>query len=84
MQCIFHTGLLLFHFHFGGSTHLDHGNTAGQLGHAFLHFFLIVIGSGFLNLGANLVDPAFDVLAVATTVNDGGVFLGYLQLLGLT
>jgi len=82
VQRVFDASLLLFHLDLGRSAHFDHGNTAGQLGHAFLQFLAIVVGGGFLDLGADLVDPAFDVVVVARTIDDGGVFLGDLDLLG--
>ena len=36
VQGVFNARLLLLHFDFGGGTDLDHGNTAGQFGHALL------------------------------------------------
>src|SRR5690606_37023640 len=84
VQGVFDAGLLLFHFGFGGGAHLDHGNTAGQLGNPLLEFFAVVIGRGLFDLGANLLDPGLDVGVVAGTVDDGGVFLGEVDLLGGT
>src|SRR5690606_41225287 len=81
---VFDAGLLFLHFDFGGSTDADHGNTAGQLGHALLQFFTVVVRGGFLDLDADLLDAGFDRLAVASAVDDGGVFLGDVDALGLT
>src|SRR5712664_110285 len=73
MQSIFDAGLLFLHFDFGRSTDLDQGYTAGELGYALLQFLLVVIGSRFLDLLANAVDPAFDVRCLAGAVDDRGV-----------
>src|SRR5699024_2547283 len=48
-----------------------------------LQLFLVVVGGGFLDLGADLLDPGFDVVVGTGAVDDGGVFLGQLDLLGL-
>src|SRR5690606_25047938 len=83
VQGVFDAGLLFLHFDFGGSTDADHGNTAGQLGHALLQLFTVVVGSGFFDLDADLLDARFDRLAVASAVDDGGVFLAHFDALGL-
>src|SRR5690606_17266200 len=77
-------GLLLLHFHFGGSTDADHGNAASQLGNTLLQLLAVVVRGGFLDLDADLLDAGFDRLAVASAVDDGGVFLGNVHALGLT
>src|SRR4030095_8381868 len=46
VERIFHAGLLLLHLDFGGSTYLDHRDTPGELGHALLQLFLVVVGRG--------------------------------------
>src|SRR5690606_17627338 len=66
VQGVFHAGLLFLHFDFGGSTHLDHGNTAGQLGHALLQLFTVVVGSGFFDLSADLLHAGFDFSSLAS------------------
>ncbi len=58
VQCIFDAGFLFFHFDFGGCANLDHGNAAGQLGHALLQFFAVVVGGRFFDLDADLLDAA--------------------------
>src|SRR5690606_5983223 len=51
--------------------------------HAFLQLFTVVVGRGFLDLRANLLDAGFDGLAVAGAVDDRGVFLAHFDALGL-
>src|SRR5690606_12600190 len=52
-------------------------------GNAFLQFFTVVVGSGFFDLNANLLDARFDRFAVAGAVDDDGVFFGNFNALGL-
>src|SRR5690606_962895 len=47
-------------------------------------FFAVVVGSGFFDLNADLLDASFDGLAVAGAVDDGGVFFTDFDTLGLT
>ena len=82
VQCVFDTRLLLLHLHFGGGADLDDGYTAGQFGYAFLQFLPVVVGRRLFDLGADLVDPAFDALGPACAVDDGRVFLTDLHALG--
>jgi len=83
VQGVFDASLLFLHFDFGGSTDANHGNAAGQLGHALLQLLAVVVRGGFLDLGADLLDARFDRLAVAGAVDDRGVFLGHFDALGL-
>src|SRR5688572_5646588 len=46
VQRVFDAGLLLFHFDFGGSADLDHGDTARQLGDTLLELLLVVVAGG--------------------------------------
>src|SRR6202000_1805519 len=75
--------LLFLHFHFGRTADADHRNAAGQLGQTFLQLFLVVVGGGVLDLLLDLGDAAFDAALVARPVDDRGVLLGDLDLLGL-
>ena len=61
VQRVFHASLLFLHLDFGGGADLDHGNTAGQLGHALLQLLTVVVAGGFLDLDADLLDARFDV-----------------------
>src|SRR5471032_3132356 len=83
VQCIFNAGFLFFHFDFGGSANLDHGNAAGQLGHALLQIFTVVVRAGFFDLHAHLLDARFDRFGLAGAVDDDGVFLADFDTLGL-
>src|SRR5690606_12864714 len=82
VQGVVNACLLLFHFHFSRSTDLDHRNTAGQLGNALLQLLAIVVGSRLLDLGTDLVNTGRDIALVTGTVDDGGVFLVDVDLLG--
>ena len=68
--------LTLLDFHLGGAAHTDDGDPAGQFGQTLLQFFAVVIGGGFLDLGANLPAARFDVAFFADAVDDGGLVLG--------
>src|SRR5690606_16643580 len=84
VQGIFDASLLLFHLDFGTGTDLDHRNTAGQLGQTLLQLLLVVVGSGFFDLLADLRNAGFDVHLLASTLDDGGVFLVQHDALGVT
>ncbi|MNS59742.1 hypothetical protein D3C72_927080 [compost metagenome] len=83
MQGVFDASLLFLHFDFGGSANANHGNAAGQLGHAFLQLFTVVVGRGFFDLDTDLLDASLDRLAVASAVDDRRVFLAHFDALGL-
>src|SRR5690606_19610468 len=84
VQGVFDASLLLFHLDFGTGTDLDHGNTAGQLGQTLLQLLFVVVGSGVFDLLADLRNAGFDVGLLASTVDDGGVFLVQHNALGVT
>src|SRR6056300_1041263 len=84
MQCVFYAGFLFFHFNFSTSTDLDYSNTASQFGHTFLQFFTVIVRRSFFNLGTNLTNTAFNLAAVASTINDSSVVFGNLNTLGRT
>ena len=75
VEGVFHAGFLFLHFRLGGGADVDDGHAAGQLGQALLQFLAVVIGGGFVNLAADLVDTALDVGGLAVAFDDGGVFL---------
>src|SRR4051794_35728216 len=68
--------LALLELDLGGRADLDDRNATGQLGQALLQLLAVVVGVRLLDLGADLVDPALDLLGVAATVDDGGLVLG--------
>src|SRR6267378_3614216 len=84
MQRVLDAGLLLLHLDLGGRTDLDDRNTAGELRHALLQLLLVVIAGRLFDLHADLFHASLDQLLVAGAVDDGGVLLGCLNLLGAT
>ena len=82
VQRVFDAGFLFLHFGFGRGADVDDGHAAGELGQAFLQFLAVVVGGGFLDLAADLVDAALDLGALAVAFDDGGVFLVHHDALG--
>src|SRR5439155_6203942 len=56
---------------------------AGELRQALLQLLAVVVRVAVLDLGADLVDAARDLLGGAGTVDDGGLVLGDDDLAGL-
>src|SRR5208282_5515799 len=75
VQGVFYPGLLFFHFHFGRSADLDYRDAAHQLGKALLELFAIVVGGGFFDLGADLLDSALNVGFLAGSIDNCAVIL---------
>ena len=71
----------LLHLDFGCGADLDQRHAAGELRHALLQLFLVVVAGRFLDLHADLLDAAFDVLLVAGSVDECRIFLCALHLL---
>src|SRR5680860_98573 len=69
--------LALLELNLGGCADLDHRNTAGQLGQALLQLLAVVVGVTLLDLGADLVDATSNLVGVASTLDDGRLFLGH-------
>ena len=84
VQGILDARLLLLHLHLGGGTDLDQGHTAGQFGQTLLELFAVVVRGGLLDLLANLLTTGLDVGLGAGPIDDGGLFLADLDLLGGT
>ena len=61
--------LALLDLDFGGTADAYDGNTASQLGHAFLQLFTVVVAGRGLDLGADLTYPGFDVDLVTGTID---------------
>ena len=74
--------LALLELDLGGRADLDDRNAAGQLGQPLLQLLAVVVGVALLDLGADLVDPALDLVGVAGTLDDGGLVLGDDDLAG--
>src|SRR5690606_29762080 len=67
--------LALLELDLGGRTRLDDGDAAGELGEALLELLAVVVRVGVLDLGADLLDAALDLLGVAGALDDGGLVL---------
>ncbi len=80
---VFNASFLFLHFGLGCGADLDHGNAADQLGQALLQFLAVVVAGGLLDLAADFLHPAFDLLGLAVAFDDGGVVLVDGDLLGL-
>jgi hypothetical protein len=61
VQRVLDAGLLLLHLGLGRGADVDDGHAAGQLGQALLELLAVVVGGGFLDLAADLLDAALDV-----------------------
>src|SRR5690606_39164819 len=84
VQRVLDARLLLLHLDFRRGADLDHGNAAGQLRDTLLQLLLVVIGGRLLDLLVDLLHARLDVLGTTGAVDDRGVLLGDLHLLGLT
>ena len=58
-------GLLLLHLGLGRRPDLDQRHAAHQLGEPLLQLLAVVVGRRLLDLGAQLLDAALDVLGLA-------------------
>src|SRR6185312_14397803 len=76
LQRVLDAVLFLLHLGLRGGADLDHRNAPGELRQTLLEFFPIEVGVGVLDLLFDLLDPAFDVVALAGTVDDRGVVFG--------
>ena len=75
-------GLLLLHLGLGGRADLDHRHAADQLGQPLLELLAVVVGGRLLDLRADLLDAALDLLRRAGALDDRGVVLVDRDLLG--
>ncbi len=55
VQRVFDASLLFLHLDFGRGADLDHRNAAGELGHALLQLFLVVVRGRLVDLHANVL-----------------------------
>ena len=72
---VFELGLFLLELDLGRGADLDHGDAAGQLGHALLELFAVEVGGGDVDLRLDLLDAVLDRLVGAAALDDGGVVL---------
>src|SRR6266852_5070058 len=84
VQRVLDAGLSFLHLDFGRGADLDDRNAAGELGYPLLQLFLVVIAGGFLDLGADALDPRLDRLGIAGTVDEGRLFLVHFDTLRRT
>src|SRR6266702_4187631 len=84
VQRVLDAGLSFLHLDFGRGADLDDRNAAGELGYPLLQLFLVVIAGGFLDLGADALDPRLDRLGIAGTVDKGRLFLVHFDTLRRT
>src|SRR5690606_29884431 len=75
MQCVFDTRLLLLHLGFRGSADVDDGNATSKLRKTLLELLTIVVRRALLDGSADFLHAAFDVLRLASAIDDGGVVL---------
>jgi len=75
--------LALLQLHLAGRTHLDDRDAAGELGQALLELLPVVVAGRLLDLPADRLDAAVDLLLLACTADDRGVLLLDGDALGL-
>src|SRR6201993_4300773 len=69
--------LALLELDLGRRARLDDCDAAGQLGQPLLQLLAVVVRVGVVDLGADLVDPASDLVRVTGTVDDRRLVLGH-------
>ena len=75
VQRVFDASLLFLHFRFGRGADIDDGHATGKLRETLLELLTIVVRRGLVDRCADFLHAAFDVLAVAGTVDDRRVVL---------
>ena len=70
MHGILDASLLFLHLGLGRRAHLDHRNTADQLGQALLQLLTVIVAGGLLHLRADLLHTAFDLAILTAAVDD--------------
>src|SRR5207237_6225156 len=83
VQRVFDAGLFLLQLRLTGGADVDLRHAAGQLGQSLLELLAVVVGGGDVDLAADLLDAALDRLGVAGALDDRGVVVVDLDLLGL-
>src|SRR5580692_6728383 len=69
--------LALLQLDLGRRARLDDGHAARELGQPLLQLLAVVVRVGVVDLGADLVDPASDLVRVTRAVDDRGLVLGH-------
>ena len=62
VQRVFHAGLLLLHLGLGVGADLDYRDAAGELGQPLLQLLLVVVAARLVDLFAQRLDAALDLL----------------------
>src|SRR5699024_11861111 len=83
-NCVLNAVLALLEFNLSCSANLQDCDTAGELSQALLQLLTVVIGIGVVDLSADLLDAAVDLLLGASALNDSGFILGDNNLACLT
>src|SRR5438270_2763541 len=89
VHSVFHASLLFLQLRLGSRANLDDCDAANQFGKALLELLLVVIGSGVLDLLADLLHAAFDFGWLARALDNRGIvlvdgnFLGAAEVLEL-
>jgi hypothetical protein len=81
MECVVDAVLALLHLDLGGAADADHCHAACQLRETLLQLLAVVIRSSLLDLRADLVAAANDVLLLAGAFDDRGVLLSTIAVL---
>ena len=84
MESVFDSGFFLLHLSLGGSTNVDDGNTARELGEPLLKLLAVVVAGSVLDLTADLTNASLDVCALAGSLDNGRVLLVNGIVLGAT
>jgi hypothetical protein len=82
MECVLDASFLFLHLGLGRGANTDYSDATGELRQPFLQLFAVVVRRGFLDLAADLIDPALDLRGLAMTFHDGRVFLVHNDRLG--
>ena len=82
MESILNTGLFLFHFSLGRSTDIDDRHAARKLRETLLELLFIIRRIRLVDLRLDLRNTTLDVNGLACTLDDRGVLLVDLDLLG--
>src|ERR1035437_7883118 len=80
---VFNASLLFLHFGLGRSANLDDSNAANEFGQALLELLAVVVAGGLVDLAADFLNPAFDLLGRSLALDERGVVLVDGEFLGL-
>ena len=84
VKSILHPVLLLLHLNLGTGTDIKDSDSTGKFTKPLLEFLLVIVGSGGLDLLADLGDPVSDVFLDTRPTDDGGIVFGDSDFLGFS